>query len=44
MLPLELRWGQVDFRAGVVRLTPQGTKGGESRIVYLTARVQAGVR
>ncbi len=41
---LDLRWGQVDLRAGVVRLTPQDTKGGESRIVYLTTRVREALK
>jgi integrase len=32
------------LEAGVVRLAPQDTKGGESRIVYLTGRVRAAFR
>jgi integrase len=38
---LDLKWSLVDLKAGVVRLAPQDTKGGESRTVYLTSRVRA---
>lgn len=38
---LQLQWNQVDIGAGTVRLAPQDTKGGEHRVVYMTARVKA---
>ena len=38
---LDLRWNQVDMKAGSIRLAPQDTKGGEHRIIPLTARLKA---
>jgi integrase len=36
---LNLRWSQVDLRAGAVRLGAEDTKTNEPRVVYLTDRV-----
>ena len=41
---LGLRWEQLDVREGVIRLAPQDTKGGEHRVVYLTARTLEALR
>jgi len=38
---LNLRWSQVDLRAGAVRLEAEDTKTDEPRVVYLTERVLA---
>jgi integrase len=38
---LNLRWSQLDLRAGAVRLEAEDTKTDEPRVVYLTERVLA---
>lgn len=38
---LNLRWSQLDLRAGAVRLAAEDTKTDEPRVVYLTDRVLA---
>jgi integrase len=38
---LPLRWAQVDFEAGTVRLDPGTTKNGEARIFRMTAELRA---
>ncbi len=40
---LNLRWSQIDLRAGAVRLETEDTKTDEPRVVYLTDRVLAGL-
>jgi integrase len=40
---LDLRWNQVDLRRGVIKLAPQDTKGGEHRLIPMTARVKAAI-
>ena len=41
---LNLRWGQLDLKAGAVRLGAEDTKTNKARTVYLTRRVQETLR